>query len=147
MCCRLTVTPLNPDVASAVLSVGMFAPLEGISTTWRRPIPEEGTAVNAIFVPESNSLRLELTPSVSQYAHHAEKRVASGVYFEIAAKYAEKVGGRITQLSNVSGCTEGGVSEHVLAHYPETPLLWEQVCPGFRETILGPEAAASPDAA
>jgi hypothetical protein len=94
------------------------------------------------LVPESNLLRLELSPSVSQYAHHADKRVSSGVYFEIAAKYAEKVGGVITQLSNVSGCTEGGVSEHILAQYPEQPLRWEQVCPGFRETILGAADAA-----
>jgi hypothetical protein len=109
--------------------------------TWRRVIPEEGTAVNAIFVPESRALRLEVTPTVTHYSHHADRRIASGVYFEIAAKYAEKVGGRITQLSNVSGCTEGGVAEHVLAQYPGSPLCWEQVCPGFRETILGTDVA------
>lgn len=142
MCCRLTVSPLDPEVAAAVLAVGLFVPVDGVTGTWRRLIPEEGTTVNAIFVPESRVLRIELTPSVSQYAHHAEKRIASGVYFEIAAKYAEKVGGTIKQLSNVTGCTEGGVSEHVLAQYPASPLCWEQVCPGFRETILGTTDAA-----
>ena len=137
MCCRLTVFPLDPELAVSILALGMFTLVEGQTTTWRRIVPEEGTAVNAILVPESNALRLELSPPVSQYMHHADKRIAGGIYFEIAAKYAEKVGGQIKQLSNVIGCTEGGVAEHILAQYPDIPLLWEQVCPGFRETILG----------
>ena len=137
MCCRLTVTPLDAEVAAAILALGMFTPVEGLPATWQRSIDEEGTSVRATLAAESNLLRVELSPTVSHYSHHADKRIAGGVYFEIAAKYAEKVGGRITQLSNVAGCTEGGVAEHVLAHYPETPLLWEMVCPGFRETILG----------
>jgi hypothetical protein len=141
MCCRLTITPLDLDVAASVLGLGMFTPVEGMTTSWRRAILEEGTLVQALLVPESNVLRLELSPSISQYMHHADKRIAGGVYFEIAAKYAEKVGGRIVQLSNVSGCVEGGVAEHLLAHYPEMPMLWDKVCPGFRETILGSSAA------
>jgi hypothetical protein len=140
MCCRLTVSPLLPEIATGVLSVGLFTPMPGLPSSWHRAIDEEETFVKAILLPESNALRLELYPSVSQYAHHAQKRIASGVYFEIAAKYAEKVGGRIVQLSNVSGCIEGGVAEHLLAQYPDLPLLWEKVCPGFRETILGPAA-------
>src|SRR5262249_32959910 len=103
---------------------------------------EERTLVKAILQPDANSLRLELSPAVSHYDHHAAKRIASGIYFEIAAKYAERVGGTITQLSNVVGCVEGGVAEHVLAHYPYMPMMWERVCPGFRETILGHYNAA-----
>ncbi|HLF78121.1 MAG TPA: hypothetical protein VJB57_11605 [Dehalococcoidia bacterium] len=141
MCCRLTVYPLDLEVAAAVLGVGMFTPVEGSTTAWRRAVLEEGTTVQAILVPESNILRLELSPSISQYMQHADKRIAGGVYFEIAAKYAEKVNGRIVQLSNVAGCVEGGVAEHLLAQYPDLPMLWDQVCPGFRETILGTSAA------
>jgi hypothetical protein len=142
MCCRLTVAPLDPEVAAAILALGLFAPSANMPNTWQRAIEEERTTVKAIFMPDSNSLRLELSPAVSHYDHHAEKRMASGVYFEIAAKYAERVGGRITQLSNVVGCVEGGIAEHILAQYPEIPMLWERVCPGFRETILGSSSAA-----
>src|SRR5688572_30356465 len=109
MCCRLTVSPLLPEVATSILQIGLFLPVQGLYSTWNRAIEEEETFVKAILLPEANSLRLELYPSVSQYVHHAQKRIAGGVYFEIAAKYAEKVGGRIIQLSNVSGCIEGGV--------------------------------------
>lgn len=100
---------------------------------WTRQIPEEGTSVVGII--NEDNLRLEIAPTVSQYIHHAEKRIAAGVYFEIAAKYAEKCDGQIKQLSNVQGCTEGGVAEHVLAVYPSMPLMWEQVCKGFQETL------------
>ena len=137
MCCRLTVAPLDPEVAAAILALGLFSPTTGMANTWQRAIDEERTVVRAILQPESNSLRLELSPAVSHYEHHAAKRTASGVYFEIAAKYAERVDGRITQLSNVVGCVESGIAEHILADYPEIPMLWERVCPGFRETILG----------
>ena len=137
MCCRLTVTPLVPEIAKAVLLTGMFETQE--NGTFIRRIPEEGLAAHVIarLETESNCLRLEIWPSISQYQHHHEKRIAGGVYFEIAAKYAEKVGGRIEQLSNVIGCTESGVDKKLLAQYPDQPLLWERVCAGFQEAILG----------
>ncbi len=137
MCCRLTVHPLDPEIATLVLRTGLFVPSDDLGLQWSRYVLEEGCSVNAILIPDAGALRLELTPSVSAYEHHMTKRLAGGVYFEIAARYAEKVDGKITQLSNVTGCTEGGVSEHVLAHYPALPLCWEQVCPGFREAIMG----------
>lgn len=142
MCCRLTIAPLDPEIAVAVLALGLFTPTDGLAGTWERSIAEEQTIVRAIMGSDFNALRLELSPSVSHYSHHAEKRIASGVYFEIAAKYAEKVNGTIKQLSNVVGCVEGGVAEHILAQYPDIPMLWERVCPGFRETILGTSSAA-----
>jgi hypothetical protein len=117
MCCRITVAPLDPELARLVLRMGMFSPTDELGLNWRRYILEEGTNVNAILLPDYGALRLELSPAVSAYSHHADKRIAGGVYFEIAAKYAEKVGGLITQLSNVPGCTEGGIAEHVLARY------------------------------
>lgn len=134
MCCRLTVSPSDPDIARTVLAVGMFTASHD-ANRWTRFIAEESTTVVAII--GEKDLRLELMPAVSFYAQHAGKRIAAGVYFEIAAKYAEKVGGKITQHSNVSGCTDGGINSHVLAQYPDMPILWEQVCPGFRETLLG----------
>lgn len=156
MCCRLTVQPLDIDIAIAVLKTGQFSPSilpygeavpeELILQAWhttkelrRRIELDDGSThlVTARLVPESNHLRLELSPSISQYMHHALHRVDGGVYFEIAAKYAEKVGGEIKQLSNVAGCTDSGVSEKLLASYPSQPLMWEQVCRGFQEAILG----------
>ena len=136
MCCRLLVSPLDAEVAHAILFLGMFNPPATDAGFWHR-VAEAGTTVNAVFSGEH--LRLELSPSISYYAQHADKRISGGIYFEIAAKYAERVGGTIKQISNVEGCKDGGTTEHILAMYPHMPMLWERVCPGFREVILGGE--------
>jgi len=59
----------------------------------------------------------------------------AGVYFEIAAKYAEKVGGTIIQQANVAGCRtlEGQL---LLAEYPLLPLSYDRICNGFKELLL-----------
>ena len=136
MCCRLTIQPLSPELAIMVLKIGLFHQTINLDQ-WERSVEEENTIVRAILGADANSLRLELSPSISHYDHHAEKRISGGIYFEIAAKYAEKVGGEIKQLSNVVGCVEGGSAEHLLGSYPSHPLMWEKVCPGFRAVILG----------
>ena len=138
MCCRLTISPLDKVIAETVLRVGMFTPMHSYPGYWRRDIKEEGTSVEASFNEEA-SLILRLDPTVSVYSHHAGKRIAAGVYFEIAAKYAEKVGGTIIQRANVVGCKEegAGVADLVLAQYPNLPLQWGSICNGFREVLLG----------
>ena len=149
------MTPLDRLIAVAVLTTGQFIPTytspcvvpssvtsaalnENVPTGWRRDIPEEATAVAATL--DGLSLSLSLLPAVSDYAGHAGKRIAASVYFEIAAKYAEKVNGTIVQHSNVGACKglNGTTTEHLLADYPFMPLLYERVCPGFREVLAGP---------
>lgn len=127
--------PLDGEVALAVLAAGQFQPLAG--NLWRRDIPEEGTSVTATIL--GSSLELNISPTISVYAQHEHKRLAASVYFEIAAKYAEKVGGRIVQKSNVFGCKPEGsvVAELELAQYPDAPLMWDKVCAGFQAVLLG----------
>lgn len=147
MCCRLTIQPLSIEIATAVLLTGEFYPMfvdipqVAASRQFYRDISlDDGSQhrVVARMEPENDALRLELSPSISQYMQHAAHRIDGGVYFEIAAKYAEKVGGVIKQLANVSGCVEaGGINEKILASYPSRPMMWEQVCRGFQEAILG----------
>ena len=138
-----TIVPLDLKIAVAVLTTGQFIPTytlpdeDAIPLIWQRDIPEEATAVAATF--DGLSLSLSLLPAVSDYAGHAGKRIAASVYFEIAAKYAEKVGGTIVQHSNVGACkgVYGTTTEHLLADYPFMPLGYERVCPGFRSELLG----------
>ena len=141
MCCRTSIFPLDREIAATILYIGRFKPTyfapsdQRIAQTWERLIPEEGVTVIASLAPDS--LELTLTPAVSVYAHHFGKRIAAGVYFEIAAKYAEKVGGEIIQRSNVTGCKiEGSDGSLKLASYPSQPMMWERICPGFRAVIL-----------
>jgi hypothetical protein len=82
-------------------------------------------------------LELNISPAISVFAHHYGKRIAASVYFEIAARYAEKVGGEIVQRATVAGCK--GVHappELVIARYPAMPMSFERICPGFRAVLL-----------
>lgn len=141
MCCNLTVQPLDKDLAAAILAIGQFELVltqqDGGSQIWRRIIPEEGTSVTATL--GGAELSLSINPTIGAYAHHAGKRITAGVYFEIAARYAEKVNGVVLQHSTVTGCTAGSRTL-LVAQYPETPLSFERVCPGFQAVILGADA-------
>lgn len=135
MCCRLTVKPIDPEIARTVLLVGLFTPQFIGVDIYERSIPEEGTKVTATI--QSDALHLQITPSISMMSHHSDKRLAASVYFEIAAKYAEKVDGVVTQLSNIGACVQDGVSAKVLARYPDEPLSFERACIGFQEVLNG----------
>ena len=132
MCCRTTIKPLNEEMAALILTIGQFE--QDGAGIWRRHLDEEGTMVLARY--DGDSLRLEIAPAITLYGQHADKRLAASVYFEISARYAEKVGGRITQLSNVFGCSDVGVSERYLAQYPHDPLMYDRLCNGFQALFL-----------
>lgn len=138
-CCRLIVESLVPvpAVAVSILTIGQFQPLgslPGQAVRWERQVPEEGAVVTAVLT--GDSLELSIAPSISTFAHHAGKRIAAGIYFEIAAKYAEKVDGVIRQRATVEGCKLNGTQELLLARYPEMPLSFDRVCAGFRLALL-----------
>lgn len=139
MCCRTEVTPLDDTIARVILAVGNFHPQgdPAVAVTWRREVPEESCYVTVSLT--GGRFEASIQPSVSSYDHHHGKRITAGLYFEICAKYAEKVGGLMVQKANVLGCkdTAESVSQLVLAHYPDEPLLWERACRGFQEVILG----------
>jgi hypothetical protein len=113
----------------------MFIPQPG--DIFVRRIEEENATVTARF--EQNALRLEISPSITTLDGHNGKRLTAGVYFEIACRYAEKVDGVVTQLSNIQACANanGGSQNVAVAKYPEQPLSWENVCHGFAEVIAG----------
>jgi len=136
MCCRLTCEPLLPEIAQSVLMIGQFKPLNDTAndTAWERQVAGEATTVRAVL--SGNTLELSITPAISMAIHHAEKRLAAGIYFEIAARYAEKVGGTIRQRATVPGCTDAG-KELLVASYPSQPMTFDRVCAGFRSAIMG----------
>ena len=113
----------------------MFTPVYENGNEFGRSIPEEGTRVTATI--QSDALHLQISPTISMMSDHSHKRIAASVYFEIAAKYAEKVSGTVTQLSNIGACVADGVSSKVLAKYPEMPLSFERACIGFQEVLAG----------
>lgn len=98
-----------------------------------RHIPEEGGSVRARF--SNGELSITLVPSIGEYEHHARSRIMASVALEIAAKYAEKVNGTITQHANVQGCSNLGVTSRLLAVYPYEPLNYANLCLGFQQVF------------
>jgi len=114
------------------------------AANWERAIDEEGTVVHASL--RDGSLELNLAPAISVYSQHHGKRLAASVYFEIAAKYAEKVGGTIIQRATVAGCKAGSQpQELVLGDYPAFPMSFDRICAGFRAVLLAPADSAGAD--
>ena len=143
MCCSLSISPLDQDIATALLTIGLFLPTfmpptGGAPIRWERMLEEEGTSVAATF--SVDSLDLHISPSISVYAQHANKRHAAGVFFELAAKYAERVQGTIVQHANIGLCKAelDGQGDRLLATYPLQRLDFLQICPGFRELFISP---------
>ena len=83
---------------------------------------------------DPDCLEVHISPNVATYEHHAQRRVAASVMFEIAAKMAEKGNCTILHLANVAGCKDD--TEPLLADYPLLPFQWERLCRGFKETFL-----------
>ena len=142
ICCRTTITPYDYEVAKAILSVGQFTPTDFDPSnpeyikSWTRLIPEEGAAVHAY--QGAGCLELTIKPSISAHEHHLDKVRTAGVYFEIAARYAEKVDGEIVQRATVKSCLDNGGNNRVLANYAAGERLdFEKVCNGFKVAMLG----------
>lgn len=156
MCCRTSIHPLVPEVAEKILVVGGFKPVywasgrDDIATNWERAVYEDEDWANFVHATlwhgteGDDTLELNLAPAISVFAQHYGKRRAASVYFEIAAKYAEKVGGRVEQRANVIGCRSSAdphVTDLVIASYPEIPLSYDRICPGFKAVLLGSDGA------
>ena len=106
--------------------------------SWERQILSENASVLARLDAFSGVLSLSIFPAVTKDADHLGKRETAGVYFEIAAKIAEKVNGTIIQHSNVGICrAEIDNMERLLGTYPAMPMSFSRICPGFRQTLLG----------
>ena len=137
MCCRLSIQPFDAKLAAELLRIGLFVPTyptDDLPGHWQRWVEEEQAAVNASF--QADCLQLSLQPVIANWIDHHAHRITGGIYFEMAAKYAEKVGGEIRQHATVQGCRQVGSEMLLLASYPSLPLTFNRVCAGFQEVFL-----------
>ena len=145
MCCRVSTEPqVSGDVfavADELLRIGLFTPGTGEHNNyWHRDMGD-GTGVHA-QVDHQGRLVVWLSPSITSNSGHAHHRMSGGIMFEIAAKYAEKVNGIISQHGLVVPCQRELQPDHPnynhqpIAIYPETPLMYPNICPGFRDLFV-----------
>jgi hypothetical protein len=150
MCCKTSVHPLDPELAATILTIGQFVPSSlasddhDIPRFWKREIPEEGSTVTVSLT--GGCFEISIAPSISNFDHHLGKRITAGVYFEISAKYAEKVGGEIVQRATVVGCKDTAQGTGlIVARYPSMPMSFERVCAGFQQVLLFDPSHEVPD--
>jgi hypothetical protein len=141
ICCRTSVYPLETSLAATILTIGQFSPKPasaeeaGIPLSWQRYVEEEDAIVSVSLA--GGVFDISISPSISAYEHHLGKRITAGVYFEISARYAEKVGGEILQRATVIGCKESASSAGlVIARYPSMPMTFDRICHGFQAVLL-----------
>lgn len=141
ICCRTSVYPLETSLAASILTIGQFSPKasaaieQGIPLSWQRYIEEENAFVTVTLA--GGVFDISISPSISAFEHHLGKRITAGVYFEISARYAEKVGGEIVQRATVIGCKDDASSAGLLiARYPSMPMTFDRICHGFQAVLL-----------
>lgn len=86
-----------------------------------------------------SALTFRLQPTIySSSSDHSGRREIASVAFRLAGQLAEELGrGVIRQYAPVFSCSQQqGVASLVVASYPEVPLSWENICPGFRKIFL-----------
>jgi hypothetical protein len=128
-------------MAASILSIGRFVPKHacaedaGIPLTWQRYVEEEDAVVTVSLT--GGIFDISISPSINSFDHHLGKRITAGVYFEISAKYAEKVAGEIVQRATVTGCKESSNGAGLLvARYPSMPMTFDRVCHGFQAVLI-----------
>ena len=138
MCCRVSVSPLVTEIAIPILTLGQFHETQS-GTRWDRQVPDEGCNVWVQLLTGQGRMEIGLEPSINNWAGHHDKRNAAGIMFEIAARYAEKVGGTVEQTGiNVLECKDSpNISKRFLGKYPEGRMEFSRCCPGFQEVFLG----------
>lgn len=149
MCCKTEVIPsvLPPGVdwkklCTAVAYVAGFEKAEMAAIgDFRRDIDSDtpGEQDTRIYMKiEPDKLVLRMFPQINSTEGHHHKHTAAGLVYEVAARTAEKCNGTIMQFATVADCiARGAPADHVIAHYPDHPLRFEDACPGFQDAILG----------
>lgn len=137
MCCRVTLSPTpSADDMDDYMQIAGFAKYgTDRYPFWERVIAEEWTQIAVHLL--GDKVVIDLHPVVREYREHADKRLAASLMMQTAALIAERTGATIWQEANVMGCvTPEHPSTAVVAVYPEKPLLFENLCLGWKEVLM-----------
>lgn len=138
-----------PEDTEMILAIAGFRPTEFSRNVWMRHLT---LLVDITASIQIEGIHLKLNPSIGEHSpeNHAANAVSAAIMLKTAMTLAERIDGSVTQGSLVGVCKKenGGNSQRLLGAYPEQPVLWENLCVGFREVLgggipqLGPADAA-----
>ncbi len=157
MCCKLALWPCPPSgLVLRILTTAGFEQREGKEEAayspyrWVLQVPEEDAYIMTLrsayttLPRQETDYRLEfaLYPIVADLATHSGKRIAFSKMLKVADAIAQQAPAptSITQHRTVYDCTNavGEKAMSVIARYPDEPMVFERICPGF-QAVLSPE--------
>jgi hypothetical protein len=147
MCCRTVITPVPKNWQEIVRLAGFK---RGSAGVWTKDYGssiifcQKGLSQGSIWMPMSQTpetgLLLMLWPPISDHSmeQHTKAGYAASVLFKVAMTLGERGRYEITQMNLVGKCLYDNHDKPTrqLAAYPERPLLFQNLCLGFR-TVLG----------
>jgi hypothetical protein len=82
-------------------------------------------------------VQFALNPPIGGHTREEHKNAgqAASILFKVAMVLGERGGGTIKQMSLMGACKSEG-EELILAQYPDSPLMYENLCAGFRADML-----------
>ena len=117
----------------------MAGMVEGKFGTWVRQLTLTNS-LSASYDEDGNSLQFRLEPAIGTHSEeeHRVNAPLAAIMYKVAMTLAERSGGSIEQQALVNECffENGRRMERVLAVYPEQPLVFENLCLGFRTALM-----------
>lgn len=138
MCCRTSVISVPREWRDILLIAGFRVN----STHWSREISP------GIFVSADENVNkgfpiqidFSLHPSIAGHSieDHRVNASSAAIMWKTCMTLAERSRGTITQHALVGDCqVENGGPSRILAHYPDEPLRFENLCMNFQIILLG----------
>ncbi len=143
MCCRshIQLCDLGDEEMQLVLRVAGFES-DPQRSQWIRFIGQGQFSRFVWARPQRNeesgllSVSFGLEPTIGGHSageHKAAGQLAS-ILFKTMMALGERGGGELVQTNLMGPCLQEG-AHRILAVYPERPMLFENLCSGFREEI------------
>ena len=111
--------------------VRMLPPIEGP--------PRVDRSLTVTYLATNGQINLSLHPPIGPHTveDHRTNALGGGIMFKLLMTLGEQLGADVTQDSLVGECRiESGDQRIALASYPEQPLMFENLCLGFRQTLM-----------
>jgi hypothetical protein len=143
MCCRshIQLCDLGDEEMQLVLRVAGFES-DPLRNQWKRGL-SQGLFSRCVWArPQRNeesgllTVSFGLLPTIGGHSageHKAAGQLAS-ILFKTMMVLGERGGGELVQTNLMGPCLQEG-AHRILAVYPERPMLFENLCSGFREEI------------
>lgn len=134
MCCKVSIDKLGPGHTEILRLAGFKSPNLDKPYLMTRELDDRTWLTLRV---EGSRTTINIYPAVTNYEDHFSRKEAGALMFKVANFLAEDAQGSLIQQASIGKCLydRNGLSELVIARYPEMPLVFDNICPGFQEAF------------